>query len=205
MALDNYANLKEAIETWSHRYDISLHADDCVTLAEQWMYKGLTPLMTPENMTTDTTVVTTQDSALPSGLIQFTDIRISVDGEYHRMKFKPISDLPLCSTDGTPIYYTVSGTLSFDRTPDKSYTLRRVYYSAPTALSDDNPVNSMLTNYPHIYLAGAVASALTYAKEDDLAAQWEAKFTTAVMHANARAQNTQLGANPEVSHWGCIP
>ena len=205
MALDNYSNLVEALESWSHRNDIDLYADDCITLCEQEMYNSDLPLMVKELEGKYTAAVSAQEVSLPVGLIKFRDVRILIDGEYHQMRFVPPADLPEYSTSGTPVYYTVSSSLAFDRTPDQEYTIKARYYAKPTGLSSSNTTNTILTNYPHIYLWGCVSAAFFYAGEEEKALLWGDRFKQAVVGANAATQSVQLGANPTMRVEGWMP
>ena len=40
MALDTYANLKESVQDWSHRNDVTSRLDDFILIAEQEMYNN---------------------------------------------------------------------------------------------------------------------------------------------------------------------
>lgn len=206
MALDNYANLKQAIEDWTHRNDIDLHAEDCITLAEQYFYTGDEPLRVSELETVDTASISTQSSALPTGFIEFRDVRISYDGtNFAKMVFKDAPDLPLYTTSGRPVYYTVGNTFYLDRTPDQAYTVSRRYFARPTALSDAAPTNTILTNYPSIYLWGGMAAAFSYAREEELFAYYGERLRQAIKQANQAYKLKQLGTQPSITIQGDIP
>lgn len=205
MALDNFANLKQSIETWTHRNDIDLLAEDCIVLCEQYLYAGDLPLKVGELETVDTVSINAQSSALPTGLIEFRDVRIQYDGTYFQLTAMPPTELPEHAESGRPAYYTVGGTFYLDREPDQAYTVKRRYYARPTALSDVNPTNAILTAYPHLYLWGCMAAAFSYAREEELMQVYGERLRQSILDANQAYMTRSMGAMPTIRIRGNIP
>ena len=56
----------------------------------------------------------------------------------------------------------------FEWIPDGVYDLELIYYAQPTALSQDNQTNAILTNYPDIYLFACMSSVYDFTTEPEL-------------------------------------
>lgn len=205
MPLDNYANLKQQIVKWSHRDDIEEHVADCVAIAESHMYRGTEGLRVQSMQVAVEASHSTKIIAFPSGLIEFRNISIQIDGVFYRLKKIPLAQIPNDGQAGVPSSYALTNSIVLDYEPDKAYTFKFEYFSKPAALTDDAPVNDILTNYPNIYFYGAMAAAFQYAGELEQVTYWGNLFQSAILKANEDADILGYGTLPTQHIVGCIP
>ena len=86
---------------------------------------------------------------------------------------------------GTPEYYSHNaGQLELYPTPDSNYSADINYLAQVAALSDANTTNWLLTNYPDIYLYGALIHSAPFLQEDERTQTWAALYASAVARAN---------------------
>lgn len=205
MALDNYANLREAIKQWSHRNDIDSKSADCITMAEQELYYGMNPLRLQEMITFDDVSSSARTLAIPSGLLELIKIEVLIDGVYRKLAKVPSISVSENNHKGVPSFYTILDSIFLDIEPDTSYDFRITYYKKPDALSDAVPTNIVLQKYPTAYLFGGLASAFMYTNDSDLANQYSIRMRDVVAKANADSDNMQYGDNPIQITYGGAP
>lgn len=207
MALDNFNNLKAAIKTWSHRDEIvGQLANDCVTMAEQEIFFGISPLRLTEMVEETIISASTRKLAFPDDMLELRNLSIEIDDCYYRLRNIPIQDIPDVDGDeDAPSAYAIASGFVFDVTPDKAYNFKVEYYKKPAALSDAEPTNIVLTKYPNIYLFGGIAAAQMYAREEEIANEYTIKMRDVIVRANSDAENLAYGSLPTISIDGCIP
>lgn len=207
MALDNYSDLKQSIRLWSKRSDVvGQIANDCVTMAEQEIFYGATPIRLVEMVTETITASSTRKLAFPADMLELRNLSVEVDGCYHRLKIIPLQQMPDVDGDeGVPSAYCITNQFVFDVTPDQSYNFKIEYYAKPAALSDTDTTNIVLQKYPNAYLFGGIAAANLYASEEDRANEYTIRMRDVIAKANSDADNLQYGSLPTVFIGGVIP
>ena len=79
----------------------------------------------------------------------------------------------LVKVSGKPTYFTIVGTnILLGVAPNSATTLQINYYKSLTALSDSNASNDILTNYPELYLYGALAESAPFIMQDERINTW---------------------------------
>lgn len=196
MALDNYPNLRQAIKQWSHREDIDEFSAQCIEMTEQELFYGLSPMRVAEMVEEVVSSHSTKEISFPDDMLELISFSIEVDDIYYQLK--PVTTTNLIDNDktGTPCFYSITSQFELDTTPDKAYNFKFIYYKKPTALSDDNPTNIILTKYPNTYFFGGLSAAFMYAGEEDKANQYAIRMRDVVNTANANANNLMFGADP---------
>ncbi len=190
MALDTYSSLKTTVQDWSHRNDVANRMDEFILIAEQEMFNNrIEPLEVREQefRTELDTGTTTRFLPLPTGFNSFRRILIddkTTDSDQFELKFLTPEVLPISSRSGMPRYFTVTSQIEFDRVPDAIYNIDMQYFGTPTPLSDANPTNDILTNYPTIYLAGCLWALYRWAKDNESALVAYDDFIGAIRGAN---------------------
>ena len=208
MALDTYANLKTAIINFSGRDDLTDVLDDFIDMAESEMYGNKTQaLRTREMESRNEYTLSTADRylAIPDNFIQMRQMRIQV-GEYEcPMTSHTPGSLTVYPGIGIPKNFAVSNQIEFEIVPDSDYTVEIQYYEKPLPLSSSNTTNSILTNYPNIYLFGALWALYIFASEEEKAEYQYTKFMDAIYGANAEADKGRYGASPAIKTAGYVP
>jgi len=71
-----------------------------------------------------------------------------------------------------------------------------LYFKRTTALDDTNTTNTVLTNYPNIYLQGCLWAAYDFSGEEIKAAERRQSFLAAIRGANKKDQKGRHGPAP---------
>lgn len=210
MALDTYANLKESVQDWSHRNDVTSRIDDFILIAEQEMYNNrIEPLEVREQeiKTQTDTVIGLDYIALPSGYKSMRSILLddkTTDAQQYQLTYATPELLRRNSTNGRPCFFTVTDKIEFDRPADAIYNIEIQHLASIQALTVANPTNSILTNYPSIYLSGCLWALYEWAKDGESAAASYAKFISAIQGANLSTQNGKYGPAPVIRNEGWV-
>lgn len=210
MALDNYANLKASIETWSHREDVKGVIDDFIAIAEAEMYSNPDSrlrLRSMEQVSTVQTITTNAYVALPTGFLESRRVDITVDGIPRTLRYKTPEELNIDETNtGIPCYFTISGdNILFELLPDAIYDIDVYYFGKLTPLSDANPVNDILTNYPNIYLYGALRSLFQWARNPEEENANYNRFIKAIEGARLTSRKGSYGPAPSMRLRSATP
>ena len=195
MALDTFANLKATIVRYSGRDDLSDVIDDFITITESKMFNNEVATLLVDDLETTITLQTvagTNSVALPSGYIESRSLTITAGGSETELYYNTPAAIRKRSVSGIPVYFTVEGSdITFDTTPDGVYDLEFTYRAKPTALSSSNQTNAILTNYPEIYLYGALSELYKYTSEPDDSAVYFNDFISAIKGANKGSRKRQ--------------
>lgn len=183
MALSTFAELQASIAGWLiDRDDLTARILDFITLAEE---RANRDLRTRHQVTVATLVPVTgtRAVALPSGYLESQALTLNSNPK-KSLQFLSIPTFTanyISSTNGSPEAFTVVGTnLWLGPTPEDATTLELVYYAAVAALSTTATTNWLLTNYPSVYLYGALLEAAPYLGEDPRTDVWGQMFDRAV-------------------------
>ena len=190
MALANYSDLQTSIANFLHRTDLASIIPDLITLAEIRINGDLDARL----QDTKTTLTTTQgvdNVALPSDVINIRHLSVQSQTPMVTMQYQTpdtlITKHPY-GTSGTPSAYSVIGTsIYMQPIPDAAYTLNLIYKGRVPSLSAAvGGVTWLMTNYPHVYLYGALCESAPYLKDDARIAVWEQKYTEAIDTVNTQ-------------------
>ena len=216
MALSSFTELKAAIASYMKRSTVP-DVEDRIKLAEQRIkygsgdvgdmyYSDPVRVRDMESSTTISVVVSDNSGALPSGFIGFRGpIYINGSDSAHEMHYVApavIRSKGNFYQDRPDEYSIIDNNIVFFPVADGSYTLNVDIYSL-TALSDSNLTTDLLTNFPGIYLYGALLEAAIFYKKDADAQKYFALFKAAVQGANrddmySRLSGGQLMARADV-------
>ena len=204
MALNNYANLKQTIERFSHRTDISDVIDDFIDLAENRIDSELY-LRANETNTQDTLSTSSRFLALPSGFLQMRRVSLINGSLNFEIRYQAPEQMTLKNESGRPEYYTITSQLEFDKKPDSAYALEMSYYSKLTALDDSNTTNNVLTNHPNLYLYGALTELYKWARDEEAASFYNNFFQLELEKANKQENRGRYGPAPAMKYEGPTP
>lgn len=207
MALDNYSNLKAAVQRLDGSNDLSDILDDCILLAETEMYNNdRVPLRCKEMLNNAVTSTGVSDAvALPTRFVEFKSINLNLSGSIEELQYTTPEGLKKTTTVGRPRYFTIRNTvMQFDRTPDSSYGMTWLYMAKTTALDSTNTTNDILTNYPNIYLFGCLWAVNLYNAEEEKANFYYQQFLRAIKGANKNWEST-YGPAPTLRIEGPTP
>jgi hypothetical protein len=204
MTINTYANLKQAIENWSHRTDISNVVDNFIELAENEIDKRL---MLRNNEFRATATMSTSDRflALPDRFLKMRRLTLINGSLNYEIEYRAPEQMNIQDTSGKPKFYTVSSQLEFDRTADSSYTLEMSYYSRIVPLTSSNTSNDTLTDYPDLYLWGCLTQLALWEKDNEQTILYQSKFDRAIEEANKQERKGRFGTAPRMMKEGSTP
>jgi hypothetical protein len=200
MALSTYSELKKSIESWATNPDAREIIPDFIALAETEMYNNEQAILKLSLMETISTAVTASSDriALPDNIEKLRSVRI-VSPFVRELEFRTPEQLTRTNSTGRPIAYSIIGNeLQFDLTPNPAYTIEMQYYKRPAPLSDTNPTNEVLTNFPTIYIYGSLHQLFLWSEEDEQAVKYFQKFISAIKGANRANKALRYGVAPRM-------
>ena len=183
MALDGtYAGLLASIAGWMDRTDLTAVIPDFVIAAESRIARDLRIRKQVAN-TTLTTVSGTQYVTLPSDFLEIENIGLSSTSPPATLSVvtPEIMDrkYPAGFNTGQPLVYALLGDkIQFGPTPDAAYTVSLDYYQRFAAVS--TATNWLLTNYPMVYMAGALAEGCMYLRDTEGVQMWAGRYQAEV-------------------------
>ncbi len=182
MAISTYSDLKTSVANYLARTDLTSQIPDFITFAENRLRRDLR-IRQMLQFATVTTTANTSTIAIPSDFLEIRDIHLNTT---------PIRALEYLSpnifyrnadvtTVGVPSKYTLlATTIQFAKIPDDAYSVKILYYGAPTYLSDSNTSNAFLVNCPDALLYAALGEAEPYIMNDERLATWAALYQRAI-------------------------
>jgi hypothetical protein len=192
--ITTYADLKQNLIDHGKRTDAIGKLDTFIDLAESDIADDLR-VREMEARATSSTSTVSRFSTLPTGFIKMRRLQILVDGVYHDLSAKPVKDLEICESTGTPMQFSVTAELEFDRVSDQAYVLEMQYFRSLEPLSDEYPVNDILLNYPMLYLSGSLKHFFNWSKQKEESAYWSGIYDLSVAKANKRSRKGRYGPN----------
>ena len=191
MALTTYAQLKSAVADWLERSDLSDRITDFITLAESRLNRVLRlRLMESEQALVATTGART--ITLPVGYREPLGLWLESTGGRQEIGFVDPAAMQVVAGRGQPRQWTIDGTsLAFERPCDQVYVFTMRMLGRLT-LSDAQPTNAILADYPDLYLFGALVEAAPYLRDAEMLGLFAARFEAAL--AEVRAKETRSRA-----------
>lgn len=185
MALDTYPGLTASIADWMHRTNLAGVIPDCITLAEARI-KALLKLRLQSVTATLPTVAGTDYATMPTDLLHVRSL--SLPNVRPALTYVSPDKFNTDFADGRsaqPYRYTIIGDrIYFGPVPDAVYSATLVYEAKFLPLTADAPVNAVLTNWPNVYLWGALKEAANYSRNTELELKMDGDFLRAIEQAN---------------------
>ena len=200
MALTTYALLKTTIANYLNRTDLTSYLGDFITLTESRLNRELRVREMVNTDTTTTTVAGTQSYSLPSGFLEASAV-IYQSNPYRTLRFMANGDFyrqyNVTQTSGLPTFFTIVGEkILLGVAPDSAETLQIDFYKTLTPLSESNTTNTILTNYPELYLYGALAESSPFLMQDERLNTWAGLYKEALANANLSSQKGSITSSP---------
>jgi len=200
MALDTYANLKTEIASFLNRDDLTAQIDTFIDLAETRHARDLRIREMETVDTSITTVAGTQSYDLPTGYLELRYAMLQTS-PYTMLQYMSPADFfrvyNAGEGSGMPVYYTIVGKkIYLGHEPDSANVLELGFFKRPTALSDSNTTNDLLTEFPDLYLYGSLAETSPFLMQDERLAVWSSLYKEGVRTANESAQRGRVSAAP---------
>jgi hypothetical protein len=198
MAFTNYSALKTTIASYLGRTDLTTMIPDFITLAEARLQREL---RTRQMLKSATATMTGGDPTvgLPADFLEMRDLYIQGNPRMPVSYLSPSAFTRDARADesGLPVYYTIlASEFLFAPKPDGNKTLEMLYYYKPEALSDSNPSNVFLANYPDLLLYGSLAQAEPYLMNDARLAVWASLYADTLNLIETADENSEYSGIP---------
>jgi len=201
MSITTYTELKAALADWLLRDDLTAVLPTFISLAEADINRRVRHWRMEERATLS---ISGQFTDLPAGFLEVAMLTLSSSRPV-RMELISRGEMQdrreiNADTTGVPQYYALTGgQIEVYPTPNDTYSANLVYIAAPTALSDANADNWLLTYHPDIYLYGALLQAAPYLKDDERVGLWGGLFNAAIEAANVASDKARFsGTTPRL-------
>ena len=197
MAFTDYTALKSTIADYLARSDLTTQIPDFITLAENRLRRDVRIRPMLKVVTTSTTAGDPTVS-IPSDFLEMRDLHIEAN-PVHTLIYQNPSNFfrntkAGTSTSGYPNNYTVMGSeFQFAPIPDATYTLKMVYYAAPSYLSSTVSSNNFLAYCPDLLLYASLGEAEPYLMNDARVQTWAALYDRGLASLTA---SDDAGENP---------
>jgi hypothetical protein len=198
MSFSTYSELKTTIASYLARSDLTAMIPTFIQLAELRLRREL---RTRQMLVVATASTTGGDSTvgLPTDFLAMRDIHVNTN---------PITTLSYAAPNafynsyratesGKPTEYTVLATeLQLSPVPDSTYTLQMLYYAQPYFMSDTNPSNVFLVNFPDALLYAALGEAEPYLMNDARLQTWASLYDRAISSITISDQSSEYSGQP---------
>ncbi|HIO02147.1 MAG TPA: hypothetical protein EYN14_09355 [Alphaproteobacteria bacterium] len=208
MALDTYANLKQAIVNITGRNDINEVVDEAISVTDKEIYANAVEPLRIRNLETRATASASTSSrflALPDNFIHMRRLKLQLALGDQDIQYRAPEQLEVYGSSGKPRFFTVTSQLEFDRTPDSAYTVEMQYFQRLPIISVASPTNDILTNFPNIYLYGALSYVYKFSAEEEKSRFYYDEFINAISGANHQDRRGRYGSSPVMRIEGSTP
>lgn len=189
MALDSYANLKQAVADHLDRDDLTSQIDDFIDIAEA---RHKREIRIQEMLSRAALTVDDRYVDLPAGFLEGLTLRLLTDPvtvltevnlhEMNRLRRKGT---------GKPNNYTIHAQFEFDRDPDQSYSGEIIYYDALDALDGVTTTNALLDRAPDVYLYAALLASAPFLLNDERIQIWGGLYKDAKDTLNSQQRSAR--------------
>lgn len=191
MALANYGELVEELESFLNRTDLTPRIPTFIALFEARMNRIL---RVPDMEATSYAPATEERIDLPADFLSLRELR--VDG-YSIPPFAP-QDLheTFRTSSGMVQGYSIQGLELLLLPAPSDSEVRISYYQRIPALTESNPTNWLLTKHPDAYLYGVLCEAKAHIVDTDLALSWKLAWDEVLSEMQLAGVKASLPATP---------
>lgn len=194
MAIATYSELKSSLEVWLNREgDTSLIPviPDFISLAEAQIARDVRHWRQEKRVTT---TVNEQYENLPIDWLGMIQIQLTGGGKLQVISASELQDRKQSSqTPNKPRFYRLTADqIELYPVPDTGYEVSMQYYARVPALTDSDSPNWILTEYPDVYLYGALIHAAPYLLDDSRLNVWATLYQNAVQALNKDNEQSRV-------------
>lgn len=185
--LSTYGELKTAVTEYTSRGGNATWVSNLPIFVSRAHSTLMRDLDIPHLQETADFTINAERVAIPTGFRAVK--RLFLDAEYDT-PLKPTSqelrvrEAVIYAAGRPRVFAREGGYLAFGPIPDATYTGKLLYRKALTFFASDGATNSVLTDYPMVYLYGALAEAARFDKFEEDEAKYEALFRAEMADIN---------------------
>lgn len=191
MSISTFAELKAAVETRTVRTDFP---DDVYTLAQAELYSRL---RLREMESTSSLTVNAEEENLPADFLEARHLYVD---RTPRLVIEIVDEFAKDAdfqSSGVPATATILGTkVRFNPVPDGSYTVLLRYIAKPATFSADSDTNTILTNYPSLFLYASLKHFSAWAMRPEDGAVYDAMLESELGRVQAQDKRSRYGGGP---------
>jgi hypothetical protein len=206
MSIATYSELVTALDGqtgYLHRGDITALIPDWIKIAESRINRKLRILQ----QETDATLAATIGSRLMAQPTRFGSpvaLWLTTYQPRIELRYRTPSDIPVTEFNGSSDYYTVDGdNIATENPADQAYAYTLRYWTKfdlATTLT-----NTVLTNYPDIYIYGALVASVAWTQDMTQLQFWAQQRDEAMAEAMADTRKTKGKAVLRTEFGGSRP
>ena len=198
MSIATYSELKTAVANYLARTDLTDQIPDFIRFAEIRLRRELRIRQMLKTVTSSTTG---GDSTveLPSDFLEIRDFLVVSNPVQPLTYSSPavFSRNTRSTQSGLPLDYTILATeFQLAPIPDSTYTVKLLYYFAPTFLGDSNQSNAFMVNAPDALLYAALLEAEPYIMNDARVNTWGGMYDRAISTLTKSDESSQYSGVP---------
>lgn len=201
MAISTYNELKTAIGDWGKRGDADGMLDTFIDLCEADLWRDL---RIRDMETRATGNLSGRTLALPADYLESRKFRITTTNP-KELTFRTPESMSILGSSGLPTEYIITDQIEFNRTPDSTYGYEHTYFKSLTALSSGNTSNAVLTRFPNVYLWGCMRHYFDWARDEQQAMKYDAKYRAAITEANKSDRKGRYPSAKSMKREGPTP
>ena len=198
MSIATYSDLKTAVANYLARTDLTDQIPDFIRFAELRLRRELRIRQMLKSVTTATTG---GDSTveLPSDFLEIRDFAVVTNPIQPLTYSSPavFSRNTRSTESGKPLDYTIlASEFQLAPVPDGTYTLKLLYFAAPTFLGDTNSSNVFIANAPDALLYASLLEAEPYIMNDARINTWGTMYDRAISTITKSDESSQYSGVP---------
>jgi hypothetical protein len=198
MSLATYSDLKTTVANYLARTDLTTQIPDFIRFAELRLRRELRIRQMLKSVTT-TTTGGDPTVALPSDFLEARDFFVSTNPIQPLTYSSPaiFSRNTRSTQSGKPLDYTIlASEFKLAPTPDSTYTLELLYFSAPVFMDDTVSSNAFMANAPDALLYAALLEAEPYLMNDARINTWGSLYDRAISTLIKSDESSQYSGVP---------
>lgn len=192
MSITTNAELIAALDGangYLHRTDLTAKIPDFIRLAESTINRKL-KLLLQEAETALTATIGSRLMAVPTRFGTPLNLWCTTYEPRSELIYLNAGDLRVTTTNGESTYYTVDGAyIATEHPADAAYTYTLRYLTKFDIATTST--NTVLTNYPDVYLYGALVESVSLTRDFESLGAWQQKFDIAIKEAQTDTTATK--------------
>ena len=187
----NFEQLKAVIAEFANRQDLEAMIPTFIQLTEARLKRDLRDV----TRMTERAEAMVHGEYFPLPCSWVETIKVIADG--HVLRLADSFNIERVELSGGPKYYRHVGDQMQLLPPAGEEPVRFVmeYISFPDGLSDENPTNWVLTDYPDIYIYGAMLQIAPFLHDDARVPLWSQAYGEAISAANISSQKAKASGS----------
>ena len=207
MSITTYAELQTAVARWLKRDDLTAYIPDYIQFGENRLRYGdkgqfpTSPLRLrdyqgySDGTSTGRSFPFIDPTFNTQVFIETISLSVTYGGSTYPLRYLPPQQFVEYDNDsGAPAYYTIKqGQFSIGPGPDVAYTHN--YYYAPSSLSTTDNTNTLLTQYPDLYLFAACIEGALDIMSDSMAQRFASRLQGRLNTLNGLVNSNYAGGS----------